>query len=193
MTVRLKESDPRVLRTRQLIFDAFHSLSQEKKFNNITIADITERAGINRGTFYAHFVDKYALMEFIVEDAFMITVCQQLQAQEELTPESLRKLIIAVCRFHEHLSTSCRRIAQDVFPIIEMKVKGRLEQMVSSWLVKKAGKSETMEWAAAMVSQSIYSAAYLWNAKGRKPSVTVLADEILRFLLPGLEAIIGKK
>ncbi|CUH97229.1 hypothetical protein P22_3356 [Propionispora sp. 2/2-37] len=196
MTARCKENDPRVIRTRRLIRDAFHSLSKEKKFNDITIRDITERAAINRGTFYAHFADKYALMELIVEDTFMTAVYQQLQSQEELTPEALRSLIIAVCRYHEKLSTSCKRTAQAVFPLIEMKVKSQLEQMVSNWLVKRAGKpeeEESIQWAAVMVSQAIYSAAYLWNAKGRKPSAAVFADEILRFLLPGLEAVIGKK
>ncbi|QDR81253.1 TetR/AcrR family transcriptional regulator [Sporomusa termitida] len=196
MAGRLKENDPRVIRTRQLIQDAFHSLSKEKKFNDITIRDITERAAINRGTFYAHFADKYALMELIIEDTFMTTVYQQLQSQEELTPEALRNLIISVCRYHEQLSTSCRRTAQAVFPLIEMKVKSQLEQMVSNWLAKRAAKPEadkSIQWAAVMVSQSIYGAAYLWNARGRKPSVTIFADEILCFLLPGLQAVIEKE
>ncbi|WP_371368103.1 hypothetical protein SRRS_17980 [Sporomusa rhizae] len=193
MAVRPKENDPRVIRTRQLIQDAFYSLSKEKKFNDITIRDITERAAINRGTFYAHFADKYALMELMVEDTFMTTVYQQLQSQEELTPEVLRNLIIAVCKYHEQLNTSCKRTAQAVFPLIEMKVKSQLEQMVFNWLIKRAAKPEAEEWVAVMVSQSIYSTAYLWNARGRKPSTAVFADEILRFLLPGLEAVIGRK
>ena len=159
---------------------------------------LTERAAINRGTFYAHFADKYALTELIVEDTFMTTVYQQLQSQEELTSEALRNLIIAVCRFFEQLctDTSCRRTVQAISALIETKVKSRLEQLVSNWLVERAAKPEAEEriqWAAVMVSQSIYGAACLWNARGRKSSAAVFADDISHFLLPGLEAAIGQK
>ena len=194
MAVRIKEKDPRVIRTRQLIQDAFHSLNKEKKFNDITIRDITERATINRTTFYAHFADKYALMESLVSDTFMTVVCQKFRCQDELTAEAMRNLIIAVCDYHEQLSTSCKRTAQSVFPLIEIKVKEQLEEIVSSWLVKRViVKEKGVQWAAVMVSQSIYSAAYLWNAKGRKTSATVLADEILCFLMAGLQALSEKE
>ncbi|RJP51863.1 MAG: TetR family transcriptional regulator [Anaerolineaceae bacterium] len=56
--------DPRVKRTRQLLEEAFSELIQEKDFQSISIQDITVRAGINRATFYAHFPDKYALLDY---------------------------------------------------------------------------------------------------------------------------------
>lgn len=34
----------------------------EKPFKNITIKDITERADLNRGTFYLHYADPYELL-----------------------------------------------------------------------------------------------------------------------------------
>jgi AcrR family transcriptional regulator len=196
MAIRPKENDPRVIRTRQLIQDAFNSLSKEKNFNDITIRDITERATINRTTFYAHFADKYVLIESLVSDTFMTVVCQQLRCQNELTAETLRSLIIAVCDYHEQLSTGCKRTAQSIFPLIEAKVKAQLEQLVSNWLAKMAIVPEaekSVQWAAVMVSQSIYSAAHLWNATGRKTSAAVLADEILCFLMAGLQALIKKE
>jgi len=48
--------DPRIRRTRMLLEDAFSELIREKDFQSITIQDITARAGINRATFYAHFL-----------------------------------------------------------------------------------------------------------------------------------------
>lgn len=64
-------NDPRVIRTRQLILDAFLNQLNLKNFNSITIQNITEQATINRATFYAHFQDKYALLESLLSDAFM--------------------------------------------------------------------------------------------------------------------------
>ena len=50
--------DPRVKRTRGLILQAFGEILAEKGFHSLSVQDITEKAGINRATFYAHFEDK---------------------------------------------------------------------------------------------------------------------------------------
>ena len=54
--------DRRKRKTRKAIFDACVSLMQEKEFQHLTVNEIVERADINRGTFYLHFVDKYDMM-----------------------------------------------------------------------------------------------------------------------------------
>ncbi|QFF97791.1 TetR/AcrR family transcriptional regulator [Psychrobacillus glaciei] len=58
-----KKIDRRIARTRQMIRDAFTQLIEEKGFEAITISDLTEKADINRGTFYLHYKDKYDLFE----------------------------------------------------------------------------------------------------------------------------------
>ena len=58
-TVRL---DPRVIRTRRLLRDALMALITEKGYNAITVQDITERATLNRTTFYLHYRDKDDLL-----------------------------------------------------------------------------------------------------------------------------------
>jgi AcrR family transcriptional regulator len=66
----MKKDDPRVIRTRQIIKDAFRALLKTKGFDAITIKDIAERATINRATFYAHYEDKYALLDEIIVQTF---------------------------------------------------------------------------------------------------------------------------
>lgn len=196
MAEQINKNDPRAIRTRQLIIDAFNSIHREKNFKNITIGDIAERAQINRGTFYSHFADIYDIMECVIIDWFMNTVYKQLQDEEELTIETLRSLIIAVCNYHEQLGTDCRRTANGIIPLIEIKVKDKLEEMISGWISKHIEEDKmdkSIQWIAVMVSNSIYSAAYTWNSKGRKTSVEVFADEILKFLIPGLQAVMGKE
>ena len=55
--------------TKKLIKEAFTKLLSEKGFNNLTVSDITRKAGINRGTFYLHYIDKYDLLEKLENDA----------------------------------------------------------------------------------------------------------------------------
>ncbi|WP_054637466.1 TetR/AcrR family transcriptional regulator [Thalassobacillus sp. C254] len=59
----LNSNDRRVARTRTLIRNTFAELIVEKGLDRVTIKDLTERADINRGTFYLHFQDKYDLLE----------------------------------------------------------------------------------------------------------------------------------
>lgn len=65
-----KPIDPRMRRTLLVIKDAMLTLMDEKGFDHTTVRDITERAQINRATFYLHYQDKYDLLEKIV-DAMM--------------------------------------------------------------------------------------------------------------------------
>lgn len=60
--------DPRVKRSQKLILNSFLSLIAEKGFDAITVQDITNRAEINRATFYRHYEDKYALLEKIIDE-----------------------------------------------------------------------------------------------------------------------------
>ena len=62
--------DPRVKRTRKLLEKAFMELMVEKGFQSITIQDVTERATVNRATFYAHFEDKFDLLDSYIREQF---------------------------------------------------------------------------------------------------------------------------
>ncbi|MBR2077198.1 MAG: TetR/AcrR family transcriptional regulator [Exiguobacterium sp.] len=66
----MEQTDLRVIRTKKLIKDAFFSLIEEQGFEGVTVKQLTERAGINRGTFYSHYVDKFELMEKCVNEIF---------------------------------------------------------------------------------------------------------------------------
>lgn len=62
--------DRRIQRTRQTIIDAFVKLIMEKDFSSIIIKDITEKANVNRSTFYDHYLDKFDLLNKIIEEKF---------------------------------------------------------------------------------------------------------------------------
>ncbi|MGG0175695.1 TetR/AcrR family transcriptional regulator [Gottfriedia acidiceleris] len=53
----------KVEKTKKLIKETLLDLIEEKGFEAISVRDITLKAGLNRGTFYLHYRDKYDLME----------------------------------------------------------------------------------------------------------------------------------
>ncbi|HET7090029.1 MAG TPA: TetR/AcrR family transcriptional regulator C-terminal domain-containing protein [Anaerolineae bacterium] len=63
-----KVEDLRVRRTRKLLQKALIELTIEKGFADVTVHDITERAMVNRSTFYRHYLDKYDLLSQYIEE-----------------------------------------------------------------------------------------------------------------------------
>ncbi|GGG84065.1 TetR/AcrR family transcriptional regulator [Paenibacillus radicis (ex Gao et al. 2016)] len=68
MSTTSPRTDPRVLRTRQLIREAFIDLLQDIELEKITVNRIAERATINRVTFYLHYRDIPDMVEKIADD-----------------------------------------------------------------------------------------------------------------------------
>jgi len=61
----MNQQDLRVLKSEEAIKEAFISLIEKKGFAKVTVKDITSKAIVNRGTFYLHHVDKFALLDEI--------------------------------------------------------------------------------------------------------------------------------
>lgn len=64
--------DPRVRRTRRWLQEAFLALVLEKGFEQVTVNDITARAGVNRATFYKHYLDKWDLLTSWVDEMHLL-------------------------------------------------------------------------------------------------------------------------
>src|SRR5699024_12572498 len=58
-----KKEDPRVIRTRNLLMTALTDLIQEGRYEEISVSLIVRNAGVNRSTFYLHFLDKEDIIE----------------------------------------------------------------------------------------------------------------------------------
>lgn len=63
-----KKTDLRVIRTKKLLCESLSKLLREKSFEEIKISDICNRALINRSTFYAHYSNKYELLNDLFEN-----------------------------------------------------------------------------------------------------------------------------
>jgi AcrR family transcriptional regulator len=61
--MKVSDFDPRSIRTHELLRQALISLAAEKSFSSLSINDITDRAGLNRTTFYLHYGGLHELLE----------------------------------------------------------------------------------------------------------------------------------
>lgn len=79
-------TDPRIVRTRQLLKDAFIDLLQEMEIEKISVNKIAERATINRVTFYLHYRDIPDMLEKMADE--MIEDIQQAVNRKPVHPDS---------------------------------------------------------------------------------------------------------
>ena len=83
MTQKQEENeDLRIRRTRKVLQQAFLDLTVEKGFATLTVRDITERAMVNRSTFYRHYLDKYDLLEQYMHELYELTGEQETEEQQ---------------------------------------------------------------------------------------------------------------
>lgn len=100
--VSKQPTDPRVLRTRQLIKDAFIDLLQEMDIEKMSISRIAERATINRVTFYLHYRDIPDMLEKMADD--MIEDFKQAVGIEPEKPATEEEDWSMMLRLLEHIA-----------------------------------------------------------------------------------------
>nr|WP_320027261.1 TetR/AcrR family transcriptional regulator [uncultured Acetobacterium sp.] len=66
----MEKTDRRREKTRASIYEALSGLLEEKKFANITVQEIIDRANVGRSTFYMHFETKDVLLDSMIEEIF---------------------------------------------------------------------------------------------------------------------------
>ncbi|MGO3049933.1 TetR/AcrR family transcriptional regulator [Staphylococcus casei] len=103
-----KVKNLRMTHTKQSLINAFFSLVNKKDFEKITIADITKGAQVNRATFYAHFEDKYDLIDYIMEDFATASIENYIPDTMIFNQKNISQLILAVHDFYQEPNIECR-------------------------------------------------------------------------------------
>lgn len=78
--MKTQKHDRRSERTRRLLGEALNSLMLERRYTDLTVQDILDRANIGRSTFYAHFWDKDDLLASQLEQMLEALNCQIAEA-----------------------------------------------------------------------------------------------------------------
>jgi AcrR family transcriptional regulator len=193
----MNEADPRVKRTRKLLRDAFVALLAERRFHRISVQDIAERATVNRATFYAHFVDKYELLDDVFGAWFRETVTSRMSPVAPFTAHELRLLIVTVleslARFHGHCQGQAP--GRELSPLMEARVQRELNTYVLAWLERTPpadGPPPALrEPMASVLSWAIFGAGIEWSRGGNAVPVDERARQLVAVLTGGAGSGVG--
>jgi AcrR family transcriptional regulator len=180
-----EREDPRITRTRKLIIEAFMESLREKGFQNLTVQDIAENAGIHRGTFYSHFPDKYALLDFSIQHNFQQEIEKRMLNDSAYSEKNLRNLIVVVCEFIAHAHRLRAHSEQQFDLLVEAQVKKQSQEIIQRWL-EEVGSGIDPEKASISASWAMYGLALQWNRDKRKSKMSAdqFADEIFPLIVP---------
>lgn len=182
------DKDRRRSRSQRLLKQAFAELMREKGFTAMTVQDIADRADVHRGTFYAHFPDKFALLEQSIRDKFRQLLERELPPDSGWYLEHLRILVRTVLEHIRSLYGRCSPI-DTVNPLFEHSIRDELANLLRQWLGQlRADRSDwqvSADTMALMTSWSIYGAAVQWSNSYEEISVTEMTDRVLSVLTEG--------
>lgn len=152
-------TDPRILRTRQLIRDAFVDLLQEMDIEKLTVNRIAERATINRVTFYLHYRDITDMMEKMADE--MIEHIERIvdehapQFEDAAKDDGWPVLVKLLEHFAEHSKFYRVVLASRRTPIFTERLLRLLSKLVSA-------KIESLELGNSLAQAGIHKEIAIW-------------------------------
>lgn len=181
-----RKTDRRILRTRDALGDALVALMPERAFDEITVQDVLDRAGVSRSTFYAHYRDKDDLFLSDIEDFFemMARTWKQKSADSDrlLPVKEFFSHVRDVREFYAALVRSGK--IQDVQTLAKGLFARSIEQKLQAAGLKIDPAERSAQ--ASALAGSFFSLLDWWLDKGMKADPQQMDDLFHRMAWKGL-------
>ena len=186
----LESTDPRVRRTRQLLQQALAELLHTRDFDKLSVHEITDAAGLNRATFYAHYPDKFALLECMVASRFHALLDERAIVFDGTCTNALQGIVLGVCDFlaqtlSQLAGTPCAAAANPMPPHMESAIIAVVRGMLLEGIRNHPPASgDSSELLAATAAWAIYGAAREWVRTPHRAPSEEIASTIQRLIAP---------
>ncbi|PFG34189.1 TetR/AcrR family transcriptional regulator [Sanguibacter antarcticus] len=182
-------TDPRIARTRRLLHDALLSLARERDLDTIAVADIADRATINRSTFYQHYPDKETLLADALDEQARLAgadLSALLPLDESDQPPAL------LVRYLEHLDENAalyrRALGETGSPLTTARLRRRMTTIVTTGLeghgFSPGEEDLPVAIAAASITGSLIGVLTAWLEMTPRPSTERAASWVWQMLVP---------
>ncbi|GAA6112808.1 TetR/AcrR family transcriptional regulator [Apilactobacillus apinorum] len=132
------KQDRRTIQTKAQITDALIQLIHEKGFNNLNVTDLTRAAGIGRGTFYIHYLDKFDLLNKIeaqlmdeIQQVLNNVIPEELSVHSNADSEVPSELLIKTLDyFYQNSKLLSALLSPDGDPYLIDKIKDMFRNLI---------------------------------------------------------------
>lgn len=137
-----RKEDRRVRRTKKMLTQALMQLMQEKQLKEITVRELTDRADMNRGTFYLYYRDIYDMLEKLEDSMFEALNSIASQHETDVVQQETKPILLDIFRFVEDNRETVRVLLS---PYGDMKFLHRLFEVIRSKCLTVFQQAESME------------------------------------------------
>jgi AcrR family transcriptional regulator len=182
------KEDLRVQRTKKALAEAFSTLLEQKPFDEITINELCEMAGVRRATFYKHYNDKY---DFLSAYAHSLRDMFDRQIWPITSANETKAYFVnyakrAIEYISENENTVNHLLKSNVFAsalsiIVYQNYQDTLERLregVANGLKLPCA----IDTAASMLAGGLFAAIFSWHFEGKKIPSEQLAEEVGNFV-----------
>ncbi len=154
-----ESTDPRILRSRQMLMEALANLLNRKEFNDISIQEIADEATLNRATFYLHYSDKNALLQAMTAARFRDLIARRGLSFSDCDG-ALRAIALGVCDYLAETTGCPSQLAKmplegSIIPVVE----GMFQEGAAKHAVAPGADPKLLATTAAW---AIFGAARQW-------------------------------
>lgn len=175
-----ERQDRRVRRTQKDLQSALLEILKEKKLQEISIREVTERADINRGTFYLHYKNVHDLLAQIEEELlekFRESLCQDADGTEKASPEDV------IARFYNILYDNAELLQHLIGEGGDLNFTNSLKQLIyENYLMDILKDRENSAAFSVFITSGCEGLIQQWFRNGLKETpeqMTVLTASIL--------------
>ncbi|MGH8878294.1 MAG: TetR/AcrR family transcriptional regulator [Stackebrandtia sp.] len=180
--------DPRVARTRSSLQHALMELAREHQLDDITVADITNRAEVNRSSFYLHYNDKETLLADALESA-VDEMSKRLETSTIHSGEVHPELHYYLTHIAENVALYRRVLGDHGSAVVAARLRTRIELIVRDSIdttEKSAFAGLPLDVVAAGIAGSALGVITAWLAREPLPPIEEAATWVWRVLIgPG--------
>lgn len=191
--MNIEGGDLRVRMTKKMLIEAFLKLRREKPLRRITVSELCAKAGVGRGTFYAHYQDVYDLNEKLETqflEEFSAALRGALEQQENI--QSTRRVCRTVFALLEENEPFCQLLlssdnAEGAMRFVEMGGK-----LCTEYYKKCFGNLPPKKLADfyRFVSSGCISCLKERLRSDERQPIEQFADEMSEFIVRGVRALV---
>lgn len=185
--------DKRVVRSKTALKNAFLELLYEKPCGQITISEIVRAANYNRGTFYANFESKDALLDEVISDILKDMIDEIRKPYESFHTVRLREMkveeITLFNYFKENAKVFNLLLSDHIRVDFRYKLAKAIEELFTKEYDYELQKDSSIQpkWLYIYRAHGIAGLIIRWIEEGFPESPTFMAKQIVELMVTGTE------
>ena len=199
MSRKREAADLRVRRTRKALREALVSVVEEEGYRAAKVKEITERAMVNKATFYLHYEDKYDLLLDVIGERFGALSARNSPPPDPPASLSLQEPPEALVGLLEHVATHAGFYSgvlgeggsEEIRSDVRTYAEGLVSQRIRAAVGDVKGAVVPAEFVAGYTAAAALGTISWWLEKGTPYEPRQVATWLLVLISIGAHRALG--